>query len=278
MKIMRYVVLMLTAVCSAVAVNAHTPVADSGNRVILKAARPITAVELQGASVVELKPSAQHAGYILYHTSNNDAPRIKATSFDDGRLVIAADSTANAISTRITVLYQPGALISVSNQGGVIVGKEIAGDKLIMSSIGATGIFFNKVDACELIINNANSRMGFAKMHCNKLITDVSGGSTFKVLDFKGQDMIINTSGTSNIDMAGRVDKMIVKSGNQSTINAKRLKCARLIANIEGSGNISCDVTTKAIVNQVGSGKLVMKRYPRELEKNVDTDIIIIEK
>ncbi len=255
---------------------------DGSQRVILKAARQFDNIVVSGPAVVELKYDTHHGGYIYYNTSDNSAPRIMAQSFGGGVLRITADSTANAIATRITVLYDTPLTQVEASDRAVVVSRNLvtAPDVLLISDTkqSHSGIFAKELKAENVMLILNDGDMGIKKLSANIIAVNGDNDSRLRVLNCRATNVEINAVNESQITLGGKVRNMMVDVKNESAVHTEQLKCKTLTANLAGDGTIHSATPCKLTVNQLGNGKITMRRYPREVESNVDFDVIEIKK
>ncbi len=269
--------LMILAVAACVAQTAGS------QRVILKAVRPFTSVAVSGPAVVELRYDARHGGFIVYNTSDNSAPRIVAQSYDGDLLRIEADSTANALTTRVTVLYnQPLMQVDASDRA-VVVAKELVGTpNLVLTSAtdqAKSGIFVRSIKADNVMLNLVDGDMGIGQLRAKDMM--VTGANTSRLLLGKCFATNIEFEATGQSDLSiigGKVANMMVNVDNMSAVHTLKLRCNSLTVNLMGNGTLNSGPVRRVVVNQLGNGTITMPRYPHEVESNVGPDVVTILK
>lgn len=275
----RYIILLsliLATIACCVAQN------EGSQRVILKAARQFDNVVVSGAAVVELKYDARHGGYIYYNTNNNSAPRITAQNFDGGILRISADSTANALTTRITVLYDTPLQQVMAVDSAIVVSRNLvtSPDVVLISNTkhSDSGIFAKELKADNVMLILHDGDMGFKNLKANVVVVNSNNDSRLRLLNCRAANLEINAQESSQVIIGGKVSNMMVNVDNTSAVHTDQLKCKTLTANLCGDGSLHTSTPGKLTVNQLGNGVITMRRYPHDVESNVGYDAILIEK
>ncbi len=193
-----------------------------GKRIVLKPTREFNSVLVNGNIVVDCRFHDKHSGYVVYHTTDDAAPRVKVENHGD-ILVISGDSTANAIESRVVVLCHDE-LKSVIANNAVVLSNRIPQTKEFNVVINGNGGFFtHKIDCKSInIVNNSNrgtamgevnsanvsavnNGEGFVKMkkaECDtfKLTNNGSGKVGIKKLDCADVSVVNNGSGEVKIN------------------------------------------------------------------------------
>lgn len=275
----RYIILfslILSTIACCMAQN------DVSKRIILKAARQFDNVIVSGPAVVELKYDARHGGYIYYNTDNNSAPRITVQSFDGDMLRIVADSTENALTTRITVLYDTPLTQVMAIDRAIVVSRNLVTnpDVVLVSDTkhSHSGIFARELKAENVMLILNDGDMGFKKLKANVVVVNGNNDSRLRLLNCSATNVEINAQDNSQITIGGKVSNVMVNVDNTSGVHTELLKCRTLTANLCGDGGVHSATPGKLTVNQLGNGVITMRRYPREVESNVGYDVIQIAK
>ncbi|MDE6309111.1 MAG: DUF2807 domain-containing protein, partial [Muribaculaceae bacterium] len=229
-----------------------------------------------------IKYDAKHGVYLYSPTSDKSAPRILAQSFEGDVLRSTADSAANALATRITVLYNTPLTQIEAHDRAIVVSRKLvtAPDVTLVSDTqyALSGIYARELKAENVMLVLNDGDMGFKNISADNMVIDGKIDSKLRLLNCRTTNMEINAQDNSQLTIGGKVRNLMINIDNRSSVHTTELKCRTLLVNLAGSGKLSSSTPYKLTVNQLGTGKIKMKRYPREVEANVDYDVIEIEK
>lgn len=258
--------LLTASVLGAIAAD-NTP---QGSRVVLKPAREFNSIVVNGNAVVECKFHPDYSGYVVYYTDDNDVPRIKVVNYDN-QLVIEADTTVNAITSRITVLCHES-LENVVVNGGVVLSKRLpACDMFNLVTNGAGAAYIGRVETPMLnVVNNGSGAVGFRKVKAADANIVGNGSGAVSMAEVMARKLAVANNGSGTMTLNGKAHAAMFCTNNSGDIYAMGLRCFDLTAQVQGSGSIGCDVKNRAVVNILGSGSVMGRRYPCEVEGNVE--------
>lgn len=273
---MKRILPLLTVMMMAFSAIAADEV-PAGNRVVFKAAREFNSLVVNGNVVVECKFHPDYSGFLVYYTDDNSAPRIKAVNYDD-KLVIDADSTANAITSRLTVLCHD-TLKAVATNGGVVLVKKLPKNDEFNLVVNGGAFYAGEIKCGNLaIVNNGGSAVGIRKAKAADASVVNNGGGKIQVSGLKAARLSLTNNSSGSITANGRAKVAAMNVNSSGDIYAMGLRCIDLTAQIQGDGSIGCDVKNRAVVNILGNGSVMGRRYPREVEGNVEGSFKIVPK
>lgn len=263
------VVLTLTAVMAD-----NTP---SGNRVVLKPAREFNSVVINGNAVVECKFHPQYSGYVVYYTGDNEAPRIQVVNYETN-LVITADTTANAVTSRITVVCHAN-LDRVVVNGGVMLSRRLPECELLTIEANGGSAFIGEIKTPKAeLFNNGDGMIGVRRMNVIDAGIYGNGSGKIAVADMKAVKASVANNGSGSVTLNGKAKVAAMNVTSTGDIYAMGLRCIDLSAQVQGDGSIGCDVKNRAVVNILGNGSVMGRRYPRDIEGNVPDSFKIAPK
>lgn len=250
----------------------------AGDRVVFKTARRFNSLVVNGNVVVECKFHPDHSGFLVYYTDDNSAPRIKAVNYDDN-LIIEADSAVNAITSRLTVLCHDTLKSVVANEGVVLAKKLPAANDLTLVANGNGAVYAGDVNCGSLaIVNNGDAVVGIRKAKAAEVSVVNNGTGEIKVGDLKTVRLSVTNNSSGSVTANGRAKVAAMSVNSSGDIYAMGLKCVDMTAQIQGDGSIGCDVKNRAVVNILGNGSVMGRRFPREVEGNVEGSFKIAPK
>lgn len=275
---MKRILLLLTVIVMSLNAAIAADELPAGDRVVFKTARSFNSLVVNGNVVVECKFHPEHSGFLVYYTDDNSAPRIKAVNYEDN-LVIDADSTTNAITSRLTVLCHD-TLKSVVANGGVVLAKRLPRSKeLTLVANGSGAIYAGDVNCGSLsLVNNGDAVIGLRKAKAPEALVVNNGAGKIKVGDLKAVRLSITNNSSGSVTANGRAKMAAMSVNSSGDIYAMGLRCLDLTAQIQGDGSIGCDVKNRAVVNILGNGSVMGRRFPREVEGNVENSFKIAPK
>jgi hypothetical protein len=83
-----------------------------------------------------------------------------------------------------------------------------------------------------------------------------SGSGAIKLTDVQAKILTVQTSGSGNINAAGKVDKASIATSGSGNFNGGDLQCASATATTSGSGNVTLWVTGSLTARTSGSGNV----------------------
>lgn len=266
---MKHVLALLAMVATLLNVAAVDKI-PAGNRVVFKTAREFNEIVVNGNVVVECKFHPDHSGYLVYYTDNNSAPRIKAVNYED-KLIINADSATNAITSRLTVLCHDTLKSVVTNDGIILTKKFPQCDDMTLVANGCGAIYAGDIKCANLaVVNNGNATIGIRKVKAAETSMVNNGLGKITVGDLKTVRLSVTNNSSGSVTANGRAKIAAMNVNSSGDIYAMGLKCIDLTAQVQGDGSIGCDVKNRAVINILGSGSVMGRRLPKEIEGNVD--------
>lgn len=247
-----------------------------GSRVVLKPAREFNSIVINGNAVVECKFHPKHSGYVVYYTDNDAVPRIKVVNYDN-QLVIDADTASNAITSRITVLCH-GPLENVVVNGGVMLSKRLPANSqfnLVVNGSGAA--YLGRVETRAFnAVNNGSGIIGIRTVKSAEINIVDNGSGKVSVADIKTPRLSVVNNGSGAVTLNGKARAAMYSANGKGDIYAMGLRCFDLSAQIQDDGSIGCDVKNRAVINILGRGTVMGRRYPREVQGNVENSFKIV--
>lgn len=152
-RIILSLTLILSLALSAGARHPHHDQQPQGDRVVLKPAREFSSVTVNGALVVELKYHPDYHGYVVYYTDNQEAPRVKVTS-EGPNLTIEGDSTAIAVTSRVTVLCDMPLKEITTDNGTILCRRLPRTPDLTITATGLGSFYGDKIGAGDITVFN----------------------------------------------------------------------------------------------------------------------------
>lgn len=267
-------ILLLLMSAMIVASAAAADVMPRGNRVVLKPAHEFNSITVNGNAVVECKFHSEHSGYVVYYTDNNEVPRINVVSYDNN-LVIDADTTANAVTSRITVLCHKG-LGSIVVNGGVLLSHRIPTTDQMSVVVNGGSAYLGRVESDVFsLVNNGGGQVKIKTVKSPNVDVVDNGSGYISIAEVNAEKLSVVNNNAGAITLNGKARTAAYVLTGSGDIYAMGLKCKDLSAQIQGSGSIGCDVKNRVVVNVLGSGSVMSRRNPREVEGNVPDAIKI---
>lgn len=247
-----------------------------GNRVVLKPAREFNSIVINGNAVVECKFHPEHSGYVVYYTDNNEVPRIKVVNYGN-QLVVDADTTANAITSRITVLCH-GSLENVVVNDGVMLSRRLPANRVFNLVVNGNGAaYIGRVESQAFnAVNNGPGAIGIRTLKSAEVSIVDNGEGKVSVADVRTPRLSVVNNGSGAVTLNGKARTAMYCTNGKGDIYAMGLKCFDLSAQVQDAGSIGCDVKNRAVVNILGSGTVMGRRYPREVEGNVENSFKLV--
>lgn len=274
---MKQILSMLMSVAIVLGASAADKLPD-GNRVVLKSSREFNSIVVNGNAVVECKFHPERCGYVVYYTDNNEVPRINVVNYDN-QLVIDADTTANAITSRITVLCH-GSLENVVVNGGVVLSKRLPANSRFSLVVNGNGsAYIGRIETGVFsAVNNGPGAIGIRAVKSDEINIIDNGSGKVSVADVETPQLSVLNNGDGAITLNGKARTAMYGANGKGDIYAMGLKCFDLSAQVQNEGSIGCDVKNRAVVNILGSGTVMGRRYPREVQGNVDNPFKLVPK
>ena len=83
-----------------------------------------------------------------------------------------------------------------------------------------------------------------------------SGSGAIKLSDVQAQTLTVQTSGSGNVNAAGKVDEARITTSGSGNFTGSDLQCASATATTSGSGNVTLWVTDSLTARTSGSGNI----------------------
>lgn len=274
---MKQILSMLMSVAIVFGASAADKHPD-GNRVVLKPSREFNSIVVNGNAVVECKFHPERCGYVVYYTDNNEVPRISVVNYGN-QLVIDADTTDNAITSRVTVLCH-GSLENVVVNDGVVLSKRLPANSRFSLVVNGNGaVYIGNIETGVFnAINNGSGAIGIRAVKSDEVNIVGNGSGKVSVADVRTPQLSVLNNGEGAITLNGKARTAMYSANGKGDIYAMGLKCFDLSAQVQDEGSIGCDVKNRAVVNILGNGTVMGRRYPREVQGNVENSFKLVPK
>ncbi len=217
-----------------------------GKRIVLKPTREFKSVQVSGNIVVDCRFHEKYSGYVVYHTTDDAAPRVKVESYNDV-LVISGDSTDNAIESRVVVLCHDELKCVIANNA-VVLSNRIPKTKEFDVVINGNGGFFTHMIDCSSIniVNNSSRGTAMGEVNCVNVSAVNNGGGFVKMKKVECDTFKLANNGSGDF-------------------KSKEIDCSSFLAVNYGSGNLGIkklDCANVSVVNNCSgevriNGKIV---------------------
>ncbi len=102
----------------------------------------------------------------------------------------------------------------------------------------------------------------------SKILTVKTNGSGDVEFEFEGDQLVVISNGSGSVHVFGKCRDLIVKSNGSGSLNLEDLVSDRVHVNSDGSGDVRVYAVRKAILKLDGSGDIMLKGNPQNLEQN----------
>ena len=157
--------------------------------------------------------------------------------------------------------------VGLLGSGDISLSSKTSADNASLNLSGSGDINVNELTTKNVQASlNGSGDIEISQVSTGNLHTNLSGSGDIRIEGIKSIEVKASLSGSGDMTLSGNTRNCVLKLQNSGAINAKTLLSENTIANLFGSGSISCHASNSVETTINGSGDIDLYGSPKNVK------------